>query len=242
MKKVILLLIFIIVSVYSFALDFSVYPTRFIVDLKRPTVEEVYIENDRDTTLKVEIFPEEDKIFGSEFNLNSNIMIYPKVVYIKPRDRQIVRFKVKPLKQDGEYKSYITFKQVSDRDDKEEQESEIHSQIAILAELSIPIYGRGENIVESGKVENVNLIREKDIVYLKADISVEGNSSLKLDYELYYSEDNRKYEGSFGVTPRKGRESLNSMIRIDKNLEGKKATILIKDKQGKIYYKKSQII
>lgn len=242
MKKIIFLVIFIVVSMYSFALDFSVYPTRFVVDLKRPTVEEVYIQNDRDITIKVEIFSEEDRIFGSEYNLNSNILIYPKVVYVKPRDRQIVRFKVKPLKENGEFKSYITFKQVADDENKVESQNIIQSQIGILAELSIPVYGKGENIIESGKVENVSLRREKDVVFLKADVLVDGNSSLKLNYELCYLGYNRKYEGSLGVTPRKGKDTLTTMIKIDKNMIGQKATLIITDKQGKIYYKKSQII
>ena len=79
-------------------------------------------------------------------------------------------------------------------------------------------------------------------MHLKADVLVEGNSSLKLNYELCYLDGNKKYEGSLGVTPRKGKDTLSSMIKIDKNMVGQKATLLITDKQGKLYYKKSQII
>ena len=98
MKKIIILCLFIIIGTLSFALNFTIYPTKFEVDLSKSSTQEMYIVNNTDSPLRVGIAPESDKKFGENYNLNSNIKVFPKVVSVKPAGKQIVRFRVIPDK------------------------------------------------------------------------------------------------------------------------------------------------
>ena len=99
MKKIIILCLFIIIGTLSFALNFTIYPTKFEVDLSKSSTQEMYIVNNTDSPLRVGIAPESDKKFGENYNLNSNIKVFPKVVSVKPAGKQIVRFRVIPDKR-----------------------------------------------------------------------------------------------------------------------------------------------
>ena len=81
-------------------------PTIFAVDLTKVSTNEVYLTNNTADPLRIEIYTESDPEFSEKYTLNSNIVIFPKVVAIKPGATQTVRFRIKasPNMEKGEYK------------------------------------------------------------------------------------------------------------------------------------------
>ncbi|WP_410207826.1 molecular chaperone [Fusobacterium sp.] len=238
MKRTVLILLFMI-SAVSLALDFSIYPTRFEFDITKMNTEELFIINNTTAPLRIEVFAESDKNFGEEFNLNENIKIFPKMVSVKPAGKQVVRFRVVPKKEDGEFKSYITFKEIPRKKSESEQTSEnISSNIGILAELSIPVYGQGKNIDTSGEITKLNHFRRGNSLQLDAAVTSTGNSSIKLSYELVDKATGKKYEGKLGNSTRTGKSQVSTAIYLEnKNMSS--ALLTIRDESGKVYYKKN---
>lgn len=236
MKKIIFLM-FLMVSISVLALDYTVFPTRFNFNLNRMNTEEITIINNTLHPVRIQIFAEEDNRFSKEHNLNKNIKIFPKLVSIKPAGKQIVRFRVTPHKEDGEFKSYITFKELERKNQKKSSENtQIISEVQMLAELSIPIYGMGNNIDIDGSVKNVTSKRNKDILSLKVWVESKGNASLKLFYTLK-DKNNIEYSGKLGNSVRTGNCVLNENIILDKRSIGSTGRLIIKDEFGKVYYK-----
>lgn len=114
MKKLSFFIILLVLSTASYSLNFSVMPTGFVVDLDKVSTQEVYITNNTSAPLRLEAYFQSDSDFGENFNLNSNSVIFPKIIAIKPAAKQTIRFRTKPdaNMKDGEYKSYLTFKEI----------------------------------------------------------------------------------------------------------------------------------
>ena len=238
MKKIVLILL-LIISTVSLSLDFSIYPTRFEFDLSKMNTEELFIVNNTTVPLRIEIFPEVDKNFGEEYNLNDNIKIFPKKVSVKPGGKQIVRFRVTPKKDDGEFKSYITFKEQEKKTTTSESSSDaISSNIGILAEISIPVYGKGNNVNVSGEIIKLNYFKRGDSLQIDATVVSKGNSALKLSYSLEDRATGKVYQGKLGNSSRTGESLVSAAVYVEnKNMHS--ALLTIRDETGKVYYKKN---
>ena len=238
MKKIVLILL-LIISTVSLSLDFSIYPTRFEFDLSKMNTEELFIVNNTTVPLRIEIFPEVDKNFGEEYNLNDNIKIFPKKVSVKPGGKQIVRFRVTPKKNDGEFKSYITFKEQDKKTRTSESSSDaISSNIGILAEISIPVYGKGNNVNVSGEITKLNYFKRGDSLQIDATVVSKGNSALKLSYSLEDRATGKLYQGKLGNSSRTGESLVSAAVYLEnKNMHS--ALLSIRDETGKVYYKKN---
>ncbi|MBR8700292.1 hypothetical protein IX317_000081 [Fusobacterium sp. DD29] len=237
MKKIVLILL-LIISTVSLSLDFSIYPTRFEFDLSKMNTEELFIVNNTTVPLRIEIFPEVDKNFGEEYNLNDNIKIFPKKVSVKPGGKQIVRFRVTPKKEDGEFKSYITFKEQEKKTTTSESSSDaISSNIGILAEISIPVYGMGNNVNVSGEITKLNYFKRGNSLQMDATVVSKGNSALKLSYSLEDRATGKVYQGKLGNSSRTGESLVSAAVYLEnKNMHS--ALLTIRDETGKVYYKK----
>lgn len=238
MKKIVLILL-LIISTVSLSLDFSIYPTRFEFDLSKMNTEELFIVNNTTVPLRIEIFPEVDKNFGEEYNLNDNIKIFPKKVSVKPGGKQIVRFRVTPKKEDGEFKSYITFKEQEKKTTTSESSSDaISSNIGILAEISIPVYGKGQNIEVAGEITKLNYFKRGNSLQIDATVVSKGNSALKLSYSLEDRANGKLYQGKLGNSSRTGESLVSAAVYLEnKNMHS--ALLTIRDETGKVYYKKN---
>lgn len=237
MKKIVLILL-LIISTVSLSLDFSIYPTRFEFGLSKMNTEELFIVNNTTVPLRIEIFPEVDKNFGEEYNLNDNIKIFPKMVSVKPGGKQVVRFRVVPKKEDGEFKSYITFKEKERKTEGSESSSNaISSNIGILAEISIPVYGKGNNVNVSGEITKLNYFKRGDSLQMDATVVSKGNSALKLSYTLEDRATGKLYQGKLGNSSRTGESLVSAAVYLEnKNMHS--ALLTIRDETGKVYYKK----
>ena len=240
MKKIIILCLFIIIGTLSFALNFTIYPTKFEVDLSKSSTQEMYIVNNTDSPLRVGIAPESDKKFGENYNLNSNIKVFPKVVSVKPAGKQIVRFRVIPDKnlKDGEYKSYITFTEIPAEIKRSEEVSEnISSEVQMITAIMISVYGVGENSTIDGGIKNISTQFENEILTISANSYSKGNTSLKFDYVR--NGKNIKSEGRLGISARTGNSNITTSINLSGVKKGEKITLTIKDQTGKVYYNKN---
>lgn len=240
MKKIIILMLFAIVGTVSFALNFSIYPTKFEVDLSKSSTQEMFIVNNTDLPLRVGIAPESDKNFGEEYNLNSNIKVFPKVVSIKPAGKQVVRFRVTPDKnlKNGEYKSYITFTEIPAEIKKtNEIDENISSEVQMITAIMISVYGVGENAIIDGGIKNINTQFDSGILSISGNGYSNGNTSLKFDYSI--TGKNINTEGRLGISPRNGSNNISTSVSLTEAKKGDKITLVIKDQTGKVYYNKT---
>lgn len=245
MKKLLLFLFLITISIISYSFNFSVMPTIFAVDLTKVSTNEVYLTNNTADPLRIEIYPESDSDFSEKYTLNSNIVIFPKVVAIKPGATQTVRFRIKasPNMEKGEYKSLLTFRELEQNiktaqtgEDNRVNET-IGTNITMLTEVSISVFGQnGEGRIK-GSLSDIKINYNNNYINISSMSNSEGDTSLKFFYKINILNSNLETDGLFGLTLRNGKAPISVSIP-GKNLKGKKAEITIVDQDGKIYYKK----
>lgn len=239
MKKFIILSLFILMGTVAAALNFSIYPTKFEVDLSKSNTYEMYIVNNTDLPLRVGIAPESDKNFGEEYNLNSNIKVFPKTVSVKPAGKQVVRFRITPDKKlkEGEYKSYITFTEIPPAIKTKDTVSEsISSEVQMITAILISVYGEGSNLVVDGGIKNITSQFENGVLTLSGVGYSKGNTSLKFDYSI--TGKNVKSEGRMGISPRTGENNISTSINLTGAKKGEKVNLTIKDQTGKVHFNK----
>lgn len=242
MKKYLVLFQMLIVTILSYSLNFTVYPTRFLVPVDRISTQELKIINNTEEPLRVAIYTEPDREFGEEFNLDSNIKIFPNVVSVKPGKSQIVRFRVKPNEKllNGEHKSYLTFKEIpyEIKNSEIENNKKISSSLKFNTEISIPVISLDENTSKIlGTIENVIYRYNGTELTIKGIVTSEGNTSLQLFYNLKI-DDLSNIKGKLGYSRREGRKNISVGIVLPKEAKGKAGELKIFDQTGKIYYEK----
>ena len=147
MKKIIFIINFIIISMVSYSLNFSVAPTKFQVDLSKVATQEAYVINNTTQPMRIETYLENDENFGENFTMIDDIVVFPKKIAIKAGGTQVVRFRVKPRANmpEGELKTYITFKEVpqeiKNTNSTEKKGEMMGAGVGLLIEISVPIYG-----------------------------------------------------------------------------------------------------
>lgn len=241
MKKIYLFLVMSLISVIAYGTNFSVAPTRFELKVDKVVTSEVYVTNNTRKPLRVETYIEADGDFGVEYNLNSNIVVFPKVIAIKPGGKQVVRFRVKPgvnLKN-GEYKSYIVFKEIPSEiktvGERKSTGDEI-TNISILTELGISIYGNvGEEILK-GKIENFRSNYKNNILEIKFNAISEGNTAFKYQFVIEDGKGKVLSRGKCGISPRNGRRELGFALSETSKFKGKNIKIKILDQKNNILH------
>ena len=247
MRKLNLFFILLILNLFTYGANFSVAPTRFELDVNRIATNEVYILNNTSKPLRIETYTESDKAFGENYNLNKNITVFPKVIALKPGAKQVIRFRVKPTEDlaEGENKSYLIFKEVPGEiktTGTKESNGESTTNVSILTELGISIYGHtGEQILK-GSLEDMQLISKNNYIFLKGNAISEGNTSLKFAYRIEAEGGKILAEGKFGNSARNGKTPIALNLGQFPEMVGKKVTVKIFDQGEKLYYKKEVII
>lgn len=142
MIKIVSLLYF-IVFVVSFSLNFSIAPTSFNLDLSKNETNEAYIINNTSAPLRIEIYLDEAEGFENK-SLSSNIMIFPKLISVKPGGKQSVRFKIKSTEklEKGKYKSLLVFREKpKEIKQKTEEDDGFSTEFNFITEIAIGITG-----------------------------------------------------------------------------------------------------
>lgn len=245
MKKIINLFLFIVTSITVSAFNFSVAPTKFELDLKKINTNEIVLINNTSSPMRLESYLETPKGY-EKYNLNDKIKLYPKMIAIKPGGKQIVRFRVKTkeIVSDGEYKSYIVFKEIPiKKGGNRKKINDLDIKIKMITEVGISVYGYQGNIVKDISITEVNVDfnRKNETLVSKVKAVSKGNSSDEIIEKIELINSNEKIIDSkiikIGRTLRTGEVELENKIEI-KEKEAKKARITIIDSRGEEYRKK----
>ena len=246
MKKLSFFIILLVLSTASYSLNFSVMPTGFVVDLDKVSTQEVYITNNTSTPLRLEAYFQSDSDFGENFNLNSNSVIFPKIIAIKPAAKQTIRFRTKPdaNMKDGEYKSYLTFKEIPQEiktipGEDSSNKTAMSTNLQMITEISISVFGQRGKQISKGTLNNLKLNYVGNSITATAVTSSEGNASIKFYYNLKVLNSDVELEGMLGMSAREGKKDINISIDPEINLKGKKIKFTVIDQDGKIYYDKN---
>lgn len=245
MKKLSFFILFVILSVVSYSLNFSVMPTGFVVDLDKVSTQEVYITNNTSAPLRLEAYFQGDPNFGENFNLNSNSVIFPKIIALKPGAKQTIRFRTKPESnmKDGEYKSYLTFKEIPQEiktipGEDSGNKTAMSTNLQMITEISISVFGQRGKQISKGTLDNLKLNYVGNSIIATAVTSSNGNASLKFYYNLKVLNSDIELDGMLGMSAREGKKDINISIDPTTNLKDKKIKFTVIDLDGKIYYDK----
>lgn len=245
MKKLSFIVLLLILSIVSYSLNFSVMPTGFVVDLDKVSTQEVYITNNTSAPLRLEAYFQSDTDFGESFNLNSNSVIFPKIIAMKPGAKQTIRFRTKPdtNMKEGEYKSYLTFKEIPQEiktvpGGEENNKTAMSTNLQMITEISISVFGQRGKQISKGTLNNLKLDYNGASIIISAATLSEGNASLKFYYNMKVLNSDTELEGMLGMSAREGKKDINVSIDPTMNLKGKKIKFTVTDLDGKVYYDK----
>lgn len=243
MKKLSFFIILLVLSTASYSLNFSVMPTGFVVDLDKVSTQEVYITNNTSTPLRLEAYFQSDSDFGENFNLNSNSVIFPKIIAIKPAAKQTIRFRTKPdaNMKDGEYKSLLTLTELPGEIKtipNENNSQTVSSTLKMITEINVAVYGYKGSLIHKGILSDVKLNYNGNSALITASSFSEGNTSLKFSYSLKVQNSDAETSGLLGISAREGKKDIRLSTQLGSNLKGKKVKLVITDQNGKVYYDK----
>lgn len=244
MKKLYICFLIFIINLMAFGTNFSVAPTRFELKIDKISTNEVFVTNNTKKPLRIETHIENDKDFGEEFNLSSNITIFPKVVTIKPAGKQVIRFRVKPgvdLKN-GEYKSYIVFKEIPleiKNTGEKNSNGSTSTNLTILTELGISVYGISGEEVLKGKIENFKLDYKDKALCIKFDSISTGNTSFKYKYKIEDEKGKILSAGRAGNSLRNGKTNIVFCLTKTENLRGKNIKVKLLDQSDRVLAEKT---
>lgn len=244
MKKFLFIILLLSFSILSYSLNFSVAPTGFSVELDKPSTQEITIINNTTEPLRLDAVFQADSTFGEKYNINSNLTIFPKTISLKPAGKQIVRFRVKPDSkiQNGEYKSLLTLTEAPGKiktvDNSSQTSSSVSSNLNMITEINIGVYGYKGSLTHKGALSNINLNYDGNSAIIAASSFSEGNTSLKFSYNLKVQSSDIEISGLLGISAREGKKDINLSTQLGPSLKGKKAKLVITDQNGKVYYDK----
>ncbi|GAA6325266.1 hypothetical protein F350042L8_23640 [Fusobacterium ulcerans] len=240
MKKLLFIILLLNISILSYSLNFSVAPTGFSVGLSKPSTHEITILNNTTEPLRLNAVFHSDPAFGEDYNLNSNLTVFPKTISLKPAGKQTVRFRVKPDSklENGEYKSLLTFTEVPGEIKTTAENNETSSNLKFITEINISVYGYKGDLTHKGTLSDVKLAYSGNSAVISAASFSEGNTSLKFSYSLKVQGSDAEASGLFGISAREGNKDLILSTQLGPNLKGKKAKLVITDQDGKVYYDK----
>ena len=245
MKKLAFIILLLTISFVSYSLNFSVMPTGFVVDLDKVSTQEVQIRNNTSAPLRLEAYFEADPVFGEEFNLNSNSVIFPKIIALKPGAKQTIRFRTKPNAdmKEGEYKSYLTFKEIPQEikvvpGDEQNNNTAMSTNLQMITEISISIFGQRGKQISKGSLNNLKINYNGNSIITSAATLSEGNASIKFYYNLKVLNSDVELEGMLGMSAREGKKDIKVSIDPTMDLKGKKIKFTVTDLDGKVYYDK----
>lgn len=245
LKKLYISIIFCFFSMIAQGFNFSVAPTRFEVNLDKIITNEITLLNNTTKPMRIESFIETAPGYEKS-DLNESIKLYPKLVSIKPGGKQVVRFRIKPESnmKDGEYKSYVVFKEIPLKEKDKGEIGKVGAQIKMLTELGISVYGYYGNIIKNVKLENltVNYNKKSSSLLVKMDSDSKGNSSelfqTKVDLLNEKGAVTETIISDFGRSNKSGKKKIESLIKLNK-LSAKKIRVTILNSNQKVVSQKS---
>jgi len=133
--------------------------------------------------------PEKDQSFASPF-----LRCYPRTITLQPQESQIIKVqlvKTADMKE-GEYRSHLYFRAIpktealaSVKDDKTEDKG-FGIKLTAIYGITMPIIIKVGKLNVETSLSDLQLLKEKDIQYLKFNVNRSGNSSVFGDIQINY--------------------------------------------------------
>ena len=195
MKKLIVLMYLLIISIpYA---NFRVAPQVQKINLNRPGTRKVYLKNESDKLKKIKIYsrkPENQKT--TELYMGDWIVVYPKIVYLKPNGKKVVRMTARPPQglADGEYRSHLVFEELplERHVDEETAEGEVGVGLNMIHVLVSTVYGYTGELEYKATFNEYDVVTDKDKTYLLSKITNTGTTAIDLVYKITYYNGSKK--------------------------------------------------
>ena len=177
--------------------NFQVAPQVQKISLDRPGTQKIYLKNGTNKLKKIKIYserPEDQKT--KDLYMGDWVIVYPKVVYLKPNSKKVVRMAARPPKNlvDGEYRSHLVFEEIPVKkyDNSEKDASKVEVNIDIIHILVSTVYGYSGKLEYGGIFEGFQVVTDDKKTYLVSRIINTGTTALDVIYKITYYKDVKK--------------------------------------------------
>lgn len=177
--------------------NFEVAPQIQKIDLDRPSTQKIYLRNPTDKLKKLKIYSERPKDQKNKgFYMGDWIIVYPKIVYLKPKSKKILRMAARAPKdiENGEYRSYLAIEEIPLQvyDNTEENITEKSVEVKILYKIVSTIYGYKGKLNYDGEFGGFKIVEDGKKIQLISNIINSGTTALDTFYRITYYENNKK--------------------------------------------------
>lgn len=163
MKKILLVLtifIFFPFKVMAF-LNITMSPEYVILDVEKPTTQEIVVTNQTDKFLRYRISTVKPDTLSQEYYIGDELIIYPKVISLKPRGKQTIRMRMKK-RLSSEGKDFITkirFQELTGEQKKDviKEEGNMNLSVSFNVDIEIYILGLSKKTEPSIKITEVDI-------------------------------------------------------------------------------------
>lgn len=243
MIKKMIIYLFLFSGLYA---NFEVAPQIQEVSLDRQATQKIYLKNGTKKLKKIKIYsrrPEDQKT--KDLYMGDWIIVYPKIVYLKPNSKKVIRMAARPPKGlvDGEYRSHLVFEEVPVKkyDNTEKDESKVGVDLEIVHILVSTVYGYRGKLEYGGNFDTFQVVTDKKKTYLVSKITNTGTTALDVVYKTTYYKDMKKLKTEDLLAGKVMREnysdSLVELNKISKDANKMKVEfyyrVKIKNREGK---------
>jgi len=219
MKKLIICIYLLLFSgIYA---NFEVAPQIQEISLDRQATQKIYLKNGTKKLKKIKIYsrrPEDQKT--KDLYMGDWIIVYPKIVYLKPNSKKVIRMAARPPKNlvDGEYRSHLVFEEepVKKYDNTEKDEEKVGVDLEVIHILVSTVYGYRGELEYGGNFEDFQVVTDKKKAYLSSKITNTGTTALDVFYKMTYYKDMKKIKTEDLVLGKVMRENyLDSVVELN---------------------------
>jgi len=191
-KKIILLYFLLLNIVYA---SFELAPQIQYINLDRPGTVELHLKNPTKKLVKIKIYaqtPEDQK--NKELDMKDWVIVYPRVVYLKPNAKQLVRMAIRAPKglKDGEYRAYLVFEEMKTQKYSVEKTEVPKAHLDILYKIISTIYGYKGDLKYGANFSDFQFISDGKKDYFISKVENTGTTALDSYYRLTYYNGDRE--------------------------------------------------
>jgi len=222
MKKIIAILMFNLLFVVSYG-NFQIAPQIQTVNLERPSTNKIYLRNDTNKLKKIKVYARRPKDQKSEdLYMGDWIIVYPKIIYLKPNSKKTVRMTARPPKglAPGEYRSELVFEEepVKKYDTNEAGEGKVGVNVEVLYVLVSTVYGYVGELEYKGTSEDYKVVVDGKKTYLTSKVTNTGTTALDIIYKVTYYDGSKKLKEEELKLGKVMRENSKDLVILLKNI------------------------
>ncbi len=244
----------IIVSIYLLMIsvlyaNFQVAPQIQELNLDTQGTKAIFLSNNTNKLKKIKIYskrPEDQKT--KDLYMGDWIIVYPKIVYLKPNGKKTIRMAARPPKGlvDGEYRSHLVFEEipVKKHDNSEKNEGKLQVDIEVVHILVSTVYGYKGKLEYGGIFKGFKVVQDGKKTYLASEITNRGTAALDVAYRVTYYENVKKLKNEDLRAGKVMRENYSDSIvelnKISKDANKMKVEFYYRVKNQKIKEKEGE--